>query len=74
MYYARDQYGNRWDLKAHPRKELLEKLGYKKASKMYRDLEGGGTSHVGYVIGPHWVDVHKLVPAFESVATDKEVS
>lgn len=52
---AVDQWGNKWSIPGkHPRKELLEKLGYKKASKMYRDKRDR-TVHVGYIIGPHWL-------------------
>ena len=61
-----DQFGTvYWGLK-HPRKDLLAKLGYKKASKMYVDMtkystgEEGKTLHVGYVIGMYWVQVYEL--------------
>jgi hypothetical protein len=47
-----DQWGNSYF--ADTIKELCKKVGYSKARKMYVDLKGGGTAHVGYVVGPHW--------------------
>lgn len=35
-------------------KELREKCGGGKVSKMYRDKKDGRTMWTGYVIGPHW--------------------
>lgn len=58
-----DQYGDHYHLGRHPRKELLEKLGRKRASKMYVD-RNGTVRHVGYVIAGRWIDVYKMSPAF----------
>ena len=56
-----DQYGNIFtDLGKHPRKALMEQLGYKSASKMYIDTENGTEHHVGYVIGQHWINVYPV--------------
>ena len=50
-----DQYGQTYrDLGKYPRKELLNRLGYKKAEKMYRDKKDGSVVHCGYVIGGNW--------------------
>jgi hypothetical protein len=59
-YLGIDQYGNHYNLKEHPRKELMEKLGYSHASIMYCDLKSGGFRRKGYVIGPFWVDVFEV--------------
>ena len=55
-----DQYGNHYTIDKHPRKELLEELGFKHASKMYCDLKSGGVRHKGYVIGNHWINVYRV--------------
>jgi len=55
-----DQHGKHYNMEVHPRKELLEQLGYAKAGKMYRDTKDGKTRHVGYVIGPYWVEVFRV--------------
>lgn len=39
---------------ATSRKELVEKAGGGRVSKMYRDGTDGKTYHVGYVVGPRW--------------------
>ena len=58
-----DQYGQSYhNLGKYPRKELLSRLGYKKADKMYRDKKDGSTVHVGYVIGRLWIDLYKIEP------------
>ena len=62
-FMAVDQYGQTYhDLGAHPRKELLARLGYRKANKMYTDKTDGTTCHVGYVIGPHWLTLYEVTP------------
>jgi hypothetical protein len=51
-----DQYGTDYhNLGPHPRKALLERLGRKRASKMYIDKKDGSTKHVGYIIAGHWI-------------------
>jgi hypothetical protein len=57
-----DQYGKTYhNLGKYPRKELLERLGYKKAAdKMYRDKKDGSTVHCGYVIGGLWIDLYTV--------------
>jgi len=58
---AIDQYGNvQHDLGKYPRKVLLERLGRKHASKVYRDRPDGSTVHVGYVIACRWFDVFNV--------------
>jgi hypothetical protein len=42
------------------RKELLKRLGYRKADKIYRDKKDGTTVHCGYVIGRLWIDLYTL--------------
>lgn len=53
-----DQYGNKWF--ARTIKELREKIGGGRVSKMYRDTKEG-TKHVGYVVGPHWCEAFQPV-------------
>ncbi len=53
-----DDHGNTFKMYTKfPRKELLEYLGYKKASKMYRDPNA---EHVGWIIGSHWISVYRV--------------
>lgn len=59
-YIGIDQYGDHYHIKQHPRKELLEQLGTSHASKMYCDLNNGGTKEKGYVIAGRWIDVYQL--------------
>lgn len=47
-----DQYGHFWI--ASTVRELCDRLGYSRASKMYIDKKDGSTVHIGYVVGPHW--------------------
>ena len=62
-YMAIDQYGQTYhDLGPHPRKALLEQLGYKKASRMYIDNKDGKTFHIGYVIGYLWLTLFEVAP------------
>ena len=58
---ARDQYGQTYhNLGAHPRKALLDRLGYAKASKMYVDTKDGKALHVGYIIGRLWLTLYHV--------------
>lgn len=58
-YIAIDQYNNTHKLFTdYPRTELLKKLGYKKANKMYR----GEGIFAGYVIGGFWLNLYKVTP------------
>ena len=58
-----DQYGHTYHgLGAHPRKALMERIGVKHVDRMYRDTKGGGTVHVGYVIGGLWITLYKVEP------------
>jgi hypothetical protein len=65
-YIGIDQYGATYKLynTKHPRKALLEYLGYKHASKMYVDKLDGSTVQTGYIIGGLWIHVFKLEEAF----------
>ena len=57
-----DQYGQTHHaLGAHPRKELMKRLGTSHVEKMYADT-AEGTKHVGYVIGRLWVTLYKVEP------------
>jgi hypothetical protein len=58
-----DQYGNKW--LARTVRELREKIGGGRVSKMYVDKKDGRTVHNGYVIGQHWCTafVHLELPA-----------
>ena len=58
-YIGIDQYGSLYSIKEHPRKELLEQLGRKRASIMYVDLISGGARKAGYVIGRYWISVYE---------------
>jgi len=62
MYMAIDQYGTTYHGLKHPRKELMERLGYRSASRMYVENKEGKTFHVGYVIGQHWLTVYRVEP------------
>lgn len=56
-----DQYGQHFDdLGKYPRKTLLERLGRKRASKMYVDKKDGSTVHIGYVIAGHWITLYNV--------------
>jgi len=59
-YIGIDQYGNHYSIEKHPRKELIEQIGINHAAKMYVDTKSGKTKEVGYVIGPHWVNVYRI--------------
>lgn len=58
---AIDQYGQTYhNLGAHPRKALLERLGYKKAQRMWIDTKSGEPRHIGYIIGGYWLTLYKV--------------
>jgi hypothetical protein len=58
-----DQYNQHYDdLGKYPRQELLNRLGYKNARKMYVDKKDGTIKHIGYVVGSHWVTLYNLTP------------
>ena len=58
-----DQYGETYhNLGKHPRKELLRRLGYRSAVKMYRDKKDGSTVSYGYVIGRLWISLYRVEP------------
>lgn len=58
-----DQYRHTYhDLGKYPRKELLSRLGYKTANRMYRDKKDGSTVHCGYVIGRIWIELYEVKP------------
>lgn len=59
-YMAIDQYGQTFHGLKHPRKDLLERLGRKHASKMYVDGQDGKARHIGYVIGQQWLTVYQV--------------
>jgi hypothetical protein len=51
-----DQYGNKFSAKTV--KELREKIGGGRVSKMYIDANGK-TYQTGYVIGQHWLTAYR---------------
>ncbi len=55
----RDQYGNCFH--ARTLKELREKAGGGRVSKMYIDRKDGTTLHTGYVVGQHWFTAYAPV-------------
>jgi hypothetical protein len=58
-----DQYGETYhDLGKHPRKELLRRLGYQCATRMYRDKKDGSNVACGYVIGRLWISLYRVEP------------
>lgn len=61
-YIAIDQYGDIVKLFSakYPRKALLEKLGYKSASKIYQDKKNGTVAHVGYIVGGMWYSLYEI--------------
>jgi hypothetical protein len=59
-YIGIDQYGQRYDIKKHPRKELLEQLGSTHADKMYVDTIDGDIKHIGYIITGQWITIYEL--------------
>lgn len=62
-YMAIDQYGQTiHGLGEHPRKDLLAKLGYKSASRMYKDFTDGSSRHVGYVVAGRWFTLYEVTP------------
>jgi len=59
-YIGIDQFGETYNIKKHPRKELLEQLYRQHTSKMYVDKKDGSTRHVGYIIAGHWITVYEV--------------
>ena len=55
----RDQWGNCWH--AATVRELRQKIGGGRVSKMYRDKRDGSVVHVGYVVGRHWCNAYAPV-------------
>ena len=58
MYLAIDQRNDTqfWLKSEHPRKELLDALGYKHADKIYVD-RSDGTYHIGYIVNRRWFTI-----------------
>lgn len=46
--------------KQSPRQQLLEKLGRKSTRKMYVDLAGGASKHIGYIVAGQWLRVFEV--------------
>jgi len=67
LYMAIDQLGNTYHGLEHPRKDLLERIGGGRVSKMYANTKTGA-EHIGYVIGAHWCRVFRVLPFHESGA------
>ena len=49
-----------FDPKAHPRRQLLAKLGASSVRKIYVDSKDGTTKHVGYIVGNEWFNVYEV--------------
>ena len=62
QYMAIDQYGNTYHGLEYPRRDLLDRLGYKHADKMYVDKKDGRYVHIGYVIAGLWLTVYEVKP------------
>lgn len=58
-----DQYGAHYT--ARTLKELQRLVGGGRISKMCVDKKDGGALHIGYVIGPHWLQA--FVPFMQEV-------
>jgi hypothetical protein len=63
-YMAIDQYGCTYHGLTHPRKDLMERLGRKRAAKMYVDTKAGEARHCGYIIAGCWLRLYE-VKSFE---------
>jgi len=61
-YIGIDQYGQHYHLHAHPRKELMAKLGTKHADKMCVDTKEREARHVGYIVAGLWITVYEVHP------------
>jgi len=56
-----DQYGTEFhDLGEYPRKSLLNRLGRKRAEKMYVDDADSNPKHIGYIIAGHWIRLYRV--------------
>ena len=62
MFMGVDQYGETYHALTYPRKELMERLGRRSASKMYVDKTDGTSEHIGYVIAGRWVRIFEVIP------------
>ena len=60
-FMGQDQYGQTYHLEPqHPRKQLLDRLGYKSAQKMYIDTKDGVSKHIGYIVGGLWITLYEV--------------
>ena len=61
-FLAIDQHGEKITLTENkfPRKQLLNKTGYKHAAKMYIDTKDGAVKCIGYIIGKRWYTLYKV--------------
>ena len=60
MYMAIDQYGHTEHNLMLPRRDLLNRLGRRHASKMYVDKKDGTTVHIGYIIAGRWFTIYTV--------------
>ena len=64
-HMAFDQHGQTYhNLGAHPRKELLARLGRKHASPLYCTIKGK-PHKIGWVIGGLWLSVWRVTPMYD---------
>lgn len=64
----RDQYGQ--TVCARTIKELREKSGGGRVSKMYVDKADGSIAHVGYVVGQRWFSMFAPIELVEKAAVN----
>lgn len=61
QYMAIGNHGNTFHGLKHPRKDLFEKMGRSRASKMYHDTENGPI-HIGYIVAGEWFRLYEVKP------------
>jgi hypothetical protein len=61
-YMAIDQHGCTYHGLTHPRKDLMERLGRKRATKAYIDTVNGEAQHCGYKIAGYWWRMYEVKP------------
>ena len=59
-YMGIDQYGEKYIIKKHPRKELMDALYATGAQKMYVDITDGKAKHIGYIVARRWIRVYAV--------------
>jgi hypothetical protein len=66
MMLAIDQYRQIHKIPGkHPRKELMDLFGRRRAAKIYQDKKDGSVVHVGYIVAGHWCSLYAPVEVKE---------